>query len=62
MVVKGVEVETRAVPTYVDEHTTHNEPEGIFPDRVHICLDFQHHWSPTDLWKLKLDGTGRGCG
>jgi hypothetical protein len=62
-VVKGVEIETGAVRTYIDEHLTHNEPEGIFPDGEHICLesscDFENYWPPIDLWKLKLDGTGR---
>lgn len=62
-VVKGVEVETGAVRTYIEEHLTHNEPEGIFPDGEHICLesssDFENYWPPIDLWKLKLDGSGR---
>lgn len=62
-VVKGVGVEDGAVRTYIDEHMTHNEPEGIFPDHEHICLesscDFENYWPPIDLWKLKLDGTGR---
>lgn len=62
-VVKGVEVESGAVRTYIEEHLTHNEPEGIFPDGDHICLesscDFENYWPPIDLWKLKLDGSGR---
>ncbi|MCI2418399.1 hypothetical protein MOQ72_13255 [Saccharopolyspora sp. K220] len=62
-VVKGVEVDTGVVRTYIDEHLTHNEPEGIFPDGEHICLesscDFENYWPPIDLWKLKLDGSGR---
>lgn len=62
-VVKGVEVQTGAVRTYIEEQLTHNEPEGIFPDGEHICLesscDFENYWPPIDLWKLKLDGSGR---
>lgn len=62
-VVRGVEVESGAVRTYIDEPLTHNECEGIFPDHEHICLesscDFDNYWPPIDLWKLKLDGTGR---
>lgn len=52
-VVKGVEIETGAVRTYIREHLTHNEPEGIFPDGEHICLesscDFENYWPPIDL-------------
>jgi hypothetical protein len=62
-VVKGVEVDSCAIRVYIDEHLTHNEPEGIFPDGEHICLesscDFENYWPPIDLWKLKLDGTAR---
>lgn len=62
-VVKGVEIESGAVRTYIQEPLTHNEPEGIFPDGEHICLesscDFENYWPPIDLWKLKLDGSGR---
>jgi hypothetical protein len=62
-VVKGVNIETNEVKTYIDEPLTHNECEGIFPDHEHICLessrDFENYWPPIDLWKLKLDGSGR---
>ncbi|MGP4038773.1 TolB family protein [Gracilibacillus sp. D59] len=61
-VVKGVEVETGKVRTYIDEPLTHNEPEGIFPDGEYICLesscDYDNFYPPIDLWKLKLDGSG----
>lgn len=62
-VVKGVIVETGEVRTYIDEPRVHNECEGIFPDQEHSCLEsgcdgpYDHH--SNDLWKLKLDGTGR---
>lgn len=63
-VVKGVEVATGRVRTYIDEPRTHNECEGIFPDHEHICLESSCDadpvfWNTKDLWKLKLDGTGR---
>lgn len=61
--VKGIRVETGEVQTYIDETLIHNECEGIFPDHEHICLecsrDFENSHPPVDLWKLKLDGTGR---
>ncbi|MBW7452588.1 PD40 domain-containing protein [Paenibacillus sepulcri] len=61
--VKGINIATGEVRTYIDEALTHNECEGIFPDNEHICLessrDFENSFPPIDLWKMKLDGTGR---
>jgi hypothetical protein len=60
---QGVHIETGEVKTYIDEPLTHNECEGIFPDHEHICLesscDLENYWPPIDLWKLKLDGSGK---
>lgn len=71
-IVKGVEVATGTVRTYINEQDVHNECEGIFPDGEHICLESacdttEDIWKlyprpmagTTDLWKLKLDGSGR---
>jgi len=62
-VVRGIDLNTLDVRTYIDEELTHNECEGIFPDHEHICLesscDFVNQYPPIDLWKLKLDGSGR---
>ena len=62
-IVKGINVDTEEVRTYIDEPLTHNECEGIFPDGEHICLesscDFENYYPPIDLWKLKLDGSQR---
>ncbi len=71
-IVKGVDVETGKVRTYINEPRVHNECEGIFPDQEHICLESgcdttEEIWrlypkpmaGTTDLWKLKLDGSGR---
>jgi len=62
-VTRGVNVLTGRVRTYIDETNRHNEPEGIFPDHEHICLesscDVDKPFPPKDLWKLKLDGTMR---
>lgn len=60
---RGIDLITLDVTTYIDEALTHNEPEGIFPDHQHICLesscDLVDQFPPIDLWKLKLDGSGR---
>jgi hypothetical protein len=60
-VVKGVIVDTGEVRTYIDEPRVHNECEGIFPDYEHICLESNcdSPYPTNDLWKLKLDGSGR---
>lgn len=66
-VVKGVEVATGRVRTYIDEDRVHNECEGMFPDGEHCCLESsvdmptggRFTMKTRDLWKLKLDGTGR---
>ena len=62
-VTRGVNLVTGRVRTYIDETNRHNEPEGIFPDNEHICLesscDANVPYPPKDLWKLKLDGTMR---
>ncbi|MDB5085940.1 MAG: hypothetical protein JWN30_2826 [Bacilli bacterium] len=61
-IVRGINLNTLDVRTYIDEPLTHNECEGIFPDHEHICLesscDFVNQYPPIDLWKLKLDGSG----
>ena len=62
-VTRGVDLNTLDVRTYIDEPMIHNECEGIFPDHEHICLesscDLLNQFPPFDLWKLKLDGSGR---
>jgi hypothetical protein len=62
-VTRGINLDTLDVRTYIDEPMTHNECEGIFPDHEHICLesscDLVNQFPPFDLWKLKLDGSGR---
>jgi Tol biopolymer transport system component len=46
----------------------YNEPEGIFPDLLHTCVESDHQSRPfgdpasfrnIDIWKLRLDGTGK---
>jgi hypothetical protein len=47
----------------------YNEPEGIFPDGLHTCVESDHQsraygdpasFRNIDIWKLRLDGTGKG--
>jgi hypothetical protein len=62
--VKGVDLATGAVRTYVAEPGVQDECEGISPDQEHICLECSVDTSPPyhqniDLWKLRLDGSGR---
>lgn len=40
----------------------YDEPEGVFPDGLHTCVEHapceQSAWPLTDIYKLKLDGSG----
>ncbi len=62
--IKGINIETGVVKLYIYEPDIHNECEGIFPnDENYTCLESSAHNEidtnvPTDLWKLKLDGSG----
>lgn len=60
-VVKGYRLDDGELTTYITEAMVHNEPEGIFPDGEHICLesscDNGADYPPQNLWKLKLDGS-----
>ena len=47
----------------------YNEVEGIFPDGLHACVESDRQardygdpagFRNIDMWKLRLDGTGRG--
>jgi hypothetical protein len=62
-ITRGLNLKDRELTTFIDEPLTHNECEGIFPDHEHVCLesscDYEDYFPPIDLWKLKLDGTGR---
>lgn len=63
-VVKGIDLASGEVTTYIEEPLIHNECEGIFPDQEHSCLESScdARWPyerPIDLWKLRLDGSGR---
>ena len=66
--VMGIDLLTRQVTNYSKAPGTYNETEGIFPDGLYTCVeaDRQCEWlggergaGNIDIWKLKLDGTGK---
>lgn len=66
--VKGIDLLTRQVTNFSNAPQSFNEPEGIFPDGKHTTVeaDRQCEWlggqrgsANVDIWKLKLDGTGK---
>lgn len=65
--VKGVELSTQKVTNFTNVPGAFNEPEGIFPEGyTTVEADRQCEWlggnrgsANLDIWKLKLDGTGK---
>jgi hypothetical protein len=66
--VKGVDLINKQVTNFSKAPDSFNEPEGIFPDGNYTTVeaDRQCEWlggqrgsSNLDIWKLKLDGTGK---
>lgn len=66
--VKGVDLETNEVINFSKAPGFFNEPEGMFPDGKYTTVetDRQCEWlggqrgsGNLDIWKLKLDGTGK---
>ncbi len=66
--VKGIDLATGKVTNFSNAPGAFNEPEGIFPDGRYTTVeaDRQCEWlggqrgsSNLDIWKLKLDGTGK---
>jgi Tol biopolymer transport system component len=63
----GIDLVTMAVTNFSKAPGTYNEVEGIFPDGKYTCVesDRQCSWlgghgsGNIDIWKLKLDGTGK---
>jgi hypothetical protein len=64
----AIDLETGAVRNFSQAPGTYNEVEGIFPDGQYSLVeaDRQAHqqgrkggFREIDLWKLKLDGTGK---
>ncbi len=66
--VMSVDLETRQVTDESKAAGTYNEPEGIFPDGQYTLVEADRHvyaWKEQgghrtiDIYKLKLDGTGK---
>lgn len=65
---KGLDLQTGTVTNFSNAPGFFNEPEGIFPDGKYTTVeaDRQTEWlggqrgsGNLDIWKLKLDGTGK---
>jgi len=65
--VMGIDLITKQVTNFSKAPGTYNEVEGIFPDGKYACVegDRQCEWlgghgsGNADIWKLRLDGTGK---
>jgi Tol biopolymer transport system component len=66
--VMGIDLETGQVTNFSKAPGTYNEPEGIFPEGLYTavegdrqCQEYGSGCGPgnIDLWKLRLDGTGK---
>jgi len=66
--VMGIDLQTGEATNFSKAPGTYNEPEGIFPDGLYTavegdrqCKDFGNGCGPgnIDVWKLRLDGTGK---
>lgn len=66
--VMGIDLKTGAVTNFSKAPGTYNEVEGIFPDGEYTCVEADRQVEQLggkrgsgniDIWKLKLDGTGK---
>jgi hypothetical protein len=66
--VMGIDLTTGKVTNFSKAPGTYNEVEGIFPDGQYTCVEADrqvetlggaHGSGNIDIWKLKLDGTGK---
>jgi len=66
--VMGIDLQTNEVTNFSKAPGTYNETEGIFPGGLYTCVeaDRQCQWlggepgsGNIDIWKLRLDGTGK---
>jgi len=64
----GIDLKTGQVTNFSKAPGTYNEVEGIFPDGQYTCVEGDRQVeqlggkrgsSNIDIWKLKLDGTGK---
>jgi Tol biopolymer transport system component len=63
-----IDLKTREVVNQSKAPGTYNEPEGIFPDGLYTCVEADRQVEKLggkpgsgniDIWKLRLDGTGK---
>jgi hypothetical protein len=66
--VMGIDLATGKVTNFSNAPGTYNEVEGIFPDGRYTCVEGdrqvaqtggKHGYQNIDIYKLKLDGTGK---
>ena len=66
--VMGIDLRTGQVTNFSKASGTYNEPEGIFPDGLYTAVEADRQCESLggergsgniDIWKLKLDGTGK---
>jgi hypothetical protein len=66
--VMGIDLKTGQVTNFSKAPGTYNEVEGIFPDGLHTAVEADRQCEQLggtrgagniDIWKLKLDGTGK---
>lgn len=66
--VMSLDLKTGQVTNMTQHEGTYNETEGIFPDGKYTCVEGDrqvaelggdHGMRNIDIWKLKLDGTGK---
>jgi Tol biopolymer transport system component len=60
----GIQLVTKKIINYSKAPDTYDEPEGIFPNGKSILVECDLHkptsgTSTIDIYKLKLDGTGK---
>ncbi len=64
----GIDLKSGEAANFSKAPGTYNEPEGIFPDGQYTCVEGdrqveqlggRHGGGNIDIWKLKLDGTGK---
>jgi hypothetical protein len=66
--VMGIDLQTGQVTNFSKAPGTYNEPEGIFPDGLYTAVEADRQCAELggkrgpgniDIWKLRLDGTGK---
>jgi hypothetical protein len=66
--VMGIDLQTMEITNFSEAPGTYNEPEGIFPDGLYTAVEADRQCDTLggkrgggniDIWKLRLDGTGK---